>query len=390
LLGGCLIATVLCLLSAVGLGAGGVWWVRSTFENRTDTYDLQARIDDKLATYVSARPGSAVTVAVVQRGRIWIRGYGQLPNGQRPDGATIYQIGSVTKVFTGIALADLERTRLVMETETIAAWLGTGEYDRGNSLAAPAASLITLRQLATHTSGLPRLPAGFLASADPHQPYADTTVEQLRSAVLTATLDSSPGTSYSYSNFGAAILGQVLADRSSQSYESLITERILTPLALTDTSFTLSDDQRLRLAPPQQMNGDPGDEWAMAAYAPAGGLYATAADMARFLNANLTASPTDDGLPATLAQAQTPLYSSWGTTVAYGWHITDQIWPQRVIWHNGATGGYTSWVGFDREHQVGLVLLSNTADVVANNADLDSLAVALIGNAAKVSLALDD
>ncbi len=328
-----------------------------------------------------------MTVAVVQRGRIWIRGYGQLPNGQPPDGATLYQIGSVTKAFTGIVLADLERTGLVTDTDTIADWLGTAGYDRGASLAAPAVSSITLRQLVTHTSGLPRLPAGFLDDADPRQPYAETTVEQLRAAALAATLNSAPGQAYAYSNFGAAILGQALADRSGQSYEHLITERILTPLGLTDTTFALSEDQRNRLAPPLLMNGSPGDEWAMAAYTPTGGLYATAADMARFLDANLTASPEAEGLSASLARAQTPLYSSWGMTVAYGWHITDQIWSQRVIWHNGATGGYTSWVGFDREHQVGLALLSNTADGMANNTDLDALATALMGTAAKVSLA---
>lgn len=390
LLAGCLAGVAGCLLSFVAAGAGGVWWARSQFESRTDTRDLERRIDERLMANVGARPGSAVMVAVVQRGQTWVHGYGQLPNGLPPGSDTLYQIGSVTKAFTGIALADLERAGLVTGTETIAPWLGAGGYDRGDSLAAPAASLITLEHLTTHTSGLPRLPTGFLDAADPHQPYATTTVDNLRASALSATLDSAPGQAYAYSNFGAAILGQVLAEHSGQSYEDLVSQRILLPLGLLDTTFSLSDEQRDRLAPPQLMDGTPGDEWVMAAYVPAGGLYSTAGEMARFLEANLMATPGAQGLPGTLALAQTPLYSNWGTTIAYGWHITDQVWPQRLIWHNGATGGYTTWVGFDREHEIGLALLSNTADAAAGNADLDGLAIMIMADAAKISLALDE
>lgn len=384
--GGTLIAG---LLLCVGAGVGGWFAIRQRFADQTDTRDLDARLAGAAQQYLTTRPQGALVIGVVQHGRTAVFGFGHLPDGSSPTADTVYEIGSLSKVLTGLTLAD----RVVNGEVTLDAMLGDlipstlSDYE-GGTRAGSAIALITLEQLVTHTSGLPRLPAGLtqdeLASADP---YAAYDLDRLWQDLATTQLENAPGVGFAYSNFGAGVLGQVLARRSGLDYADLVAERVLVPLALADTTLTLSDAQRARLAPGFVLGSDaPAANWDLNALAPAGGFKSTARDLTALIAASLAADGGDRAIDRALVESRTVLYKGWDQNLAYGWIVQDQIWGQRVAWHNGGTGGYTSYLAIDFEHDAGIVLLSNYGDALAGNDDLDGFGLTTLPWIARVSL----
>jgi CubicO group peptidase (beta-lactamase class C family) len=282
--------------------------------------------------------------------------YGHLDaNDQRPlTGDTEFEIGSITKVFTSLLLADMVQHGEVALTDPIARYLpaGTKVPERGGRQ-------IALVDLATHTSGLPRLPAN-IKPKDPANPYADYTVEQLYSFLATYELPRDIGASYEYSNLGGGLLGHVLARRAGTDYETLVRTRITTPLGMTDTGIQLSADQRARVAPGHNSQLSRVANWDLPVLAGAGALRSTANDMLTFLSANLGTlkSPLAPAMAAMLASRRptgTP-----GLEVALAWHVFTRGGDD-IVWHNGGTGGYRSFIGYTTRAGVGVVVLSNAS-----------------------------
>jgi CubicO group peptidase (beta-lactamase class C family) len=254
---------------------------------------------------------------------------------------TQFEIGSMTKVFTGLLLADAVRA---------------GKVTLDAPVGAPfAPSRVTYLQLATHTSGLPRLPKGFSAS-DPVNPYAENNLAELAKAFAAAAQTARPAAA-AYSNFGFAVLGQAVAGAWNRPYAALLTERVLAPLGLRDTVTSWRDADSRRLAPGHNETG-PAGNWDLNAFAPAGALVSTTRDLARFVQAclGLIETPLTDVL-ADAARPRVP-----GDTAArqqaLGW-IVETRGASTIVWHNGGTGGYRSFVAYDRTKRAGLVLLTN-------------------------------
>ena len=158
------------------------------------------------------------------------------------NGDTVFEIGSVTKVFTSLLLADMVQRGEVALTDPVAKYLPPGvKVPQRNG------RQITLEDLATHTSGLPRLPSN-LKPKDAANPYADYTVAQMYEFLASYELPRDIGTKYEYSNLGGGLLGHALALRAGQDYESLVRSRITAPLGMKDTSIALSPAMKARLA----------------------------------------------------------------------------------------------------------------------------------------------
>lgn len=266
-----------------------------------------------------------------------------------PDSNTVFEIGSVTKVFTALLLAEVVERGEVALDDPIVQYLP-------DSLAVSFGDRVTLEHLATHTSGLPILPDN-LAIADPANPYAAYTAEDLYRFLGRHGLRREPGAAYEYSNLGIGLLGHLLARRAGESYETLLRERVLDPLGLDDTGITLKADQQARLATGHS-GGRVVPNWDFLTLAPAGALRSTGADMLRFLRANL--GLVEAPLADELAQARAIRAPAYGDSmaVALGWHTRSSS-NAEVIWHNGGTGGYRSFVGFDPEARRGVVVLTN-------------------------------
>jgi D-alanyl-D-alanine-carboxypeptidase/D-alanyl-D-alanine-endopeptidase len=226
-----------------------------------------------------------------------------------------------------------------------------------------AADPVTLADLATHTSGLPRLPAGLFWSAwlSPRDPYARYPASWFRRAARRALRTGSGGSPYAYSNFGYGLLGYLLGLAAGSDYQTLVATRVCGPLGLAETTFGVPGPSRVMKAQGHKA-GRPVPDWRMGALAGAGGLYSTSADLARFLHACLAAadgSAADGPLAPAIRAALAPRRPVPGGDVGLAWHHTRRH-DRRIIWHNGMTGGFSAMVAFDPDRGLGVAALANS------------------------------
>lgn len=305
---------------------------------------------------VTANRNAAIVVGVLEPSgtRIISAGVADERRSVPLDGNTVFEIGSVSKVFTGALLADMVRRGEVKLDDPVRKYLP-------DSVRMPSRDNreITLLDLATHRSGLPRMPANF-APKDAENPYADYSVGQMYAFLSTHELRRAVGEQYEYSNLGAGLLGHVLARRAGKSYEELLVERILQPLGMHDTRISLTPGMRQRLARGHFATGYPAPNWDIPTLAGAGAIRSTASDMLKFLAANLDEGT--DGLPASLRFAHRVQREGPGNSPPTGlnWHINRRR-GREIVWHNGETGGYHAYVALDHGTRTGVVVLTNTS-----------------------------
>ncbi len=313
---------------------------------------LKSRID-------ADKRGVGLVVGLIDARGGRVIGYGRtaLQNGREVDGKTEFEIGSITKVFTSLLLAEAVARKQVALNDPVARYLPP-------QAAVPASGQrpITLLDLATHRSGLPSFPENF-APKNNANPYADLSVEQLYGFVAASRLKHEVGAQYDYSNLGAALLGQALANRAQTDYATLVEGNVCRMLGMADTVVNLSPAQRKRLAQPYDRGLAPAATWDLAAFAGAGGLHSDADDLLKFLAANLDTSK--GSLAGAVALTHEVRNGAGGPAndIALGWHV-NRVHVPPILWHNGSTGGYRSFIGFDAANHVGVVVLSNTANPV--------------------------
>ncbi len=268
------------------------------------------------------------------------------------DGDTVFEIGSTTKVFTSLLLADMVQHGEVSLTDPVSKYLPAGVKtpERGGRV-------ITLEDLARHRSGLPRLPSNLSTAADPLNPYASYSAKQLYEFLSSYTLPRDIGAEFEYSNLGVGLLGHVLSLAAGKDYETLVRTRICQPLGMSSTAITLTPEMKSRLAPGHDNRFEPTPNWDLPTLAGAGALRSTANDMLTFLAAQLgyMSSNLDPAIAATRAK-RTP--SNPGMEIGLGWLMRSKG-DSEIIWHNGGTGGYRSFAGFDPKARIGVVALSN-------------------------------
>jgi len=270
------------------------------------------------------------------------------------NGDSVFEIGSVTKVFTALLLADMAQRAEVALTDPVAKFLPPEASVPGR-----AGRSITVRDLATHTSGLPRMPDN-LRPTDPSNPYADYSVEHLYGFLSGHKLMRDVGEAFAYSNVGYALLGNALARHAGGDYEALIRSRILAPLGMNSTSIALSSDQMSRLAAGHDSQLRTVSNWDLPTFAGAGALRSTANDLLTFLGVVL--GYIDSTLAPAIVQMLTVRTStgSPGLDITLGWVVRIRGHDE-IVWHNGGTGGYRTFLGYLRKARVGVVVLSNTS-----------------------------
>jgi CubicO group peptidase (beta-lactamase class C family) len=299
---------------------------------------------------------------------------------------TFFELGSITKTFTGLTLAREIEQGMVRLEQPVRELLPPGTE------LPEAARGITLRQLTTHSSGFPRLAANqsrlrglgmLLFGSDP---YAGYTEADLLNAVRAVKLQSKPGTKSCYSNFGMTLLGHLLATKAGSSYEALVKREVCLPLGMTNTTVTLDRTQARRAAQAYRavlrcgplvlaLRSDP---WSGASHlGGAGALRSTASDMLKYLQANM--HPDGQPLEHALRESHQELFREDDRT-AFGMNwirSRSKRLPQAMIWHNGGTGGFRSFLGFTEESGLGVLVLSNSSE------DVDELAIELLRDLSK-------
>ncbi len=275
-----------------------------------------------------------------------------------PDDRTLYEIGSITKIFTSLLLADaVVRGEVTLDTPI--ARLLPGDVVLPDN----AGDHITLLMLATHTSGLPRIPAE-ISAINFTNPYASYDENDLWKSLRQVKIDFEPGTKAGYSNLAAGLLGTLLARKAGTTYEQLLLTRIAQPLGMIDTVLTPSDEQRTRFAPAFTSAGLPWSHWDFQSLAGAGGIRSTTADMMRFSAAMLQPANTPEPLAKAIELAwtrQSLAASAFPGGQALGWFLAGD---GKTRWHNGMTGGFHSALFINRELGTASLMLANRSNPV--------------------------
>jgi CubicO group peptidase (beta-lactamase class C family) len=276
---------------------------------------------------------------------------GKADHGSLPlDGNTLFEIGSITKTFTGALLADAVRRGEVKLDDPVQKFLPASV-----TIPSKDGKIITLYDLATVSSGLPGMPNNF-APKDRTNPYADYTVEQMYQFLNGYTLTRLPGEKYEYSNLGMGLLGHALALRARKSYYDLLAERILKPLGMNDTWILLTPALEARMATGHAQKGNPVSVWDIPTLAGAGALRSSVNDMFKYLAANLDS--TSKPLGPTLAMTHARQRPGPAPTMPVGlaWHHLVTPAKNTIVWHNGGTGGVRPITRVDPGRNVGVIL----------------------------------
>lgn len=318
-----------------------------------DEAQVAAQIDRLVQPYLDEPVVVGMVVGAIRGDLSLVRGYGKIDRDQpaAPDGQTVYEIGSVSKTFTGLLLAEAVIDGRVRLDQPISELL---PIDLPQHPDGP----IVLKHLATHTSGLPRLPDN-MDSADGNDPYAEYALDDLHAFLTAHQPARGPGKKQEYSNLAFGLLGEILAKQAGLSYGDLLQTEIADPLGMRDTAVQLTDAMRSRLATPHDEGLSKGHLWNFQAIAGAGAIRSTVDDMLKYARAHL--QPPDGQLGEAIELAwrvHQPAVSQDGFAMGLGWHVARD---GATRWHNGQTGGYHSMVLINREANAAVVVLANTA-----------------------------
>ena len=311
---------------------------------------LNAVIQDRVASKRSV----GLVVGVLEKGKpAQVYSAGSSGSPAALDGNSVFEIGSITKVFTTAILADMVRRGEVKLEDPISKYLPASVH-----VPSRAGKQITLLDLATQSSGLPRMPNNF-KPANSANPYADYSVQQMYDFLSGYTLPRDIGSTFEYSNLGVGLLGHALSLRAHKSYEALVTERILKPLGMNDTRITFTPAMMGHLAVGHTATGVVVSNWDLPTLAGAGALRSTMNDMLKFLSANLDSTLGPVALD--LARAHTAIRNTDLPSMRIGlaW-LTLSPFGTPITWHNGGTGGYHSFIGFNPANSRGIVILANS------------------------------
>jgi CubicO group peptidase (beta-lactamase class C family) len=278
-------------------------------------------------------------------------------DGRPVGGESIFEIGSITKVFTNILLADMVLKGEVSLDDPVQKYLPAGV-----TMPSRNGKAITLLDLATASSGLPSL-GNNMTPKDGRNPYADYSVQQMYDFLSSHTLRRDPGERYEYSNIGMGLLGHVLGLRAGKSYEALLRERVLEPLGMRETFIEVPAAVAGRFAVPHDADLEEASPWDLPTLAGAGALRSTTRDMLKFADA---VTHRDRGpLAKAIAFSIEPRRPTTipNMRIALGWHVRE-VGGRTIVWHNGGTGGFRTFFGFDAATGAHAMVWSNTSNSV--------------------------
>ncbi|MEW6989756.1 serine hydrolase [Colwelliaceae bacterium 6441] len=311
--------------------------------------------------------GVGVAIAIIDGDKTEFLNIGvadQVSN-QAVTSATLFEIGSITKTFTATALASMAIEEKINLSDPIAPYLKSSV-----SLSESNDKPITFLSLANHSSGLPRLPNN-MPFSDPLDPYADYSIEMMYQFLNNYTPTRGVGEQAEYSNLGAGLLGHLLSLIDNKSYQSMLNERVLKPLNMSNTFIDVPLQRLKELSDGHNEQLNKTKHWQLPALAGAGAIKSNTIDMVKYLHANMTKELLSEQF--TLTQTATSPFGSPNTKIGLSWIINNGK-SNSFYMHNGGTGGFRSFIGFDPKQQKGIVILANSVF------DMDDIGYAYLTN----------
>lgn len=315
--------------------------------------NLSQEVKDNIKLRVDNDINTGIVVGIIEGDKTYYYSYGvKSLNGKEPvDERSVFEIGSITKTFTGIILADMVVKGKMKLDDPLQKYLPEG-------ITAPTrnGASINLTHLSNHTSSLPRMPGNF-NPANPANPFADYSEKLLYDFLKSYELPRDIGSQYEYSNYAVGLLGHIMASSQRMTYEALMIDIIAIPLGLQDTRITFTPTMKKNLAMGHH-DGVQVENWDLTALAGAGAVRSTAVDMLKYVRANMGKGKSKL-YPAMQLSHKNSRAEGTSPMVGLGWHLTAGDMSE-IIWHNGGTGGYRSFAGFIKGGDKGVVVLTNS------------------------------
>ncbi len=314
-------------------------------------------IDSVALAFMRQPPPVGLSIGIFRDGKTWFYGYGEIVkgNGIIPDPGTMFEIGSITKTFTATMLAIAVGEGKLKLDDPVNKYLPdsipTLQYKD---------KIATIRTLSNHTSGIPRMPGNFQQTvANNKDPYASYSTSDLYSFLHGLKLTREPGTKFEYSNAAVGLLGTILQKLYGKSYEELLLSFIARPLSMTDTRVNIRPANSARFASGYDENGVYNGPWNLpAAFAGAGSIRSTARDMLKYAAAEIDMPGAPAPLETAMQLTHTITFQDGHTRIGLGWIFLRSV-DDDILFHNGGTGGYRSYLGIDPKTRTAVVLLSN-------------------------------
>jgi len=374
---------------------------KSSLQNKINNMTSNAELIDKIKNEIKYvvdhnSSKSAIAIGFVDPNGTQFLGYGKLSNSSNStiDRNTIFGIGSITKVFNTILLADMVNDGIVKLNDPIDKYLPSNvtvpQY-KGHK--------ITLEDLATHTSGLPEFPSNYCKyywdnfdknltlqfRTDTIKCSKNYSTDQLYQGLSNTTISREPGSKFQYSSFGSSLLGHILTQKSNMSsWNELVEKRILSVLGMNSTGIDLANEQKSRLAVGHLNNNELPFGSLNPTIVPSGGLYSTIDDMLKFVSANMGLIKTkiDNAMQEShlirhyngfLGPNNVKLIdknNGEGVYTGLGWVINTN-YGHEIIWHNGVTAdGYNAIIAFNPTTHKGIVLIASAGQ---NNIEIANI-----------------
>lgn len=320
------------------------------------TNPLDEYIDSIAKTYLEQKNAQALAIGIIHRGKINTFYYGETSKGDSlsmPTENTLFELGSITKVFTASLLANLVENKIISLDDSITKFL-PDSLAQNNSL-----QKITFKDLANHTSGLPRLASNLdkTPKFNALDPYAQYGRKELFAYLKDIKLEDAPGEKFEYSNTGFALLGELISIITKKTYSQYLSETITSPLGMSNTVEKV-DPRTQKIAKVYDSKGQEVPVWQWQAYTGAGSLKSTIADMLKFAQTQfkMPESMLEQALALT---RQFTYYLPPTTDIGLAWHMnmTNDVVQ---YWHNGGTGGSSSFLALVPDNKSAIIILSNS------------------------------
>jgi serine-type D-Ala-D-Ala carboxypeptidase/endopeptidase len=323
--------------------------------------ELDLAADKHVKSYFKDLKAVGVSIGITLKGKDYYYNYGQLENGKEtlPNNKSIYEIGSITKTFTGILLAQAVLDKKINLEDDIRKYL-TEDYPNLEYNGTP----IKIVNLANHTSRITRIFPNNWERADyiPENPFVNYNKEMFYKGLHTMKMDTLPGVKYTYSNMGVSLLGTILESVYQDNYFSLVNKHILKPLQMESTTIDLSKADQKNIAQSHNEKGEVVPFWDIPALPAMGALRSNTSDMVKYIKANNTEKLSG------IALSHQFTFEGEDGSLGLNWFFHTTKEGYRMYEHAGGTGGSRSSLEFFPELNSGFVILTNS---LANRRNLE-------------------
>lgn len=319
------------------------------------------KVDSVVRAYIRTSYAAGISIGILSNGTTSFYGYGETKRGTGtvPVANSLFEIGSISKTFTALLLA-LEVKRGNIHLDSCISIYLPASLPRMEWKGKP----ISVQMLSNHTSGIPSLPLNFktISGYNNDDPYHGYAKELLYQYLQSFTPYREPGKAHEYSNMGVALLGNILEDKQGKSWSDLVHQQITKRLKMKQTGQFSERIKKVNYTACYNGVGEEARPWTFQAFAPAGALHSTTADLLKY--AAFVMKPGTGDLAAALDVTLQPTFTVSSTTkIGLGWYLFTSKGRQYIT-HSGGTGGYRSTLVIDRTSQKAVVVLSNTANEV--------------------------